>query len=53
MTTCCPLFDALLPGTERVLLKMLNDRYLPLEVNLELLERDCHGAIGHQHSVRC
>jgi len=36
------IFDARLPGSERVrvLLRMLNDRYVPLEVDAALLERD-------------
>lgn len=47
------LFDARLPGTERarVLLKMLNDRYVPLEVGMELIEKDRQGAISLQPSV--
>ena len=47
------LFDARLPGTERVrvLLKMLNDRYVPLEVGMELIERDVQRALGHQSSA--
>jgi transcriptional antiterminator RfaH len=44
------MFDARLPGTERVrvLLKMLNDRYVPMEVDLELLEMDGQRAISIQ-----
>jgi transcriptional antiterminator RfaH len=36
------IFDARLPGTERarVLLKMLNDRFVPLEIDAALLECD-------------
>lgn len=36
------LFDLRLPGTERVrvLLKMLNDRYVPVEVDAGLLEKE-------------
>jgi len=48
------LFDARLPGTERVrvLLKMLNDRYVPLEVGLELIEKEKHLAVSVQLSAR-
>ena len=48
------LFDARLPGTERVrvLLKMLNDRYVPVEIDLELLERDGEKALSVQRSAR-
>ena len=47
------LVDARLPGTERVrvLLKMLNDRYVPLEVDLELLERDGGKVLSFQRSA--
>ena len=47
------LFDARLPGTERVriLLKMLNDRYVPLEVSMELIERDGGKALSSQRSA--
>ena len=47
------LFDARLPGTERVrvLLKMLNDRYVPVEIDLELLERDGGNALSVQRSA--
>ena len=47
------IFDARLPGTERVrvLLKMLNDRYVPLEVDLELLERDGGKVLSFQRSA--
>ena len=46
------LFDARLPGTERVriLLKMLNDRYVPVEIDLGSLEKDKQGAISRQRS---
>ena len=46
------LYDARLPGTERVrvLLKMLNDRYVPLEMSMELIEKDKQGAISYQRS---
>jgi transcriptional antiterminator RfaH len=49
------LFDVRLPGTERVrvLLKMLNDRYVPMEIGLELLERDGQGAVRYQQLARC
>ena len=47
------LFDARLPGTERVrvLLKMLNDRYVPLEVSMELIEKDGGKALSCQRSA--
>jgi len=47
------LFDARLPGTERVrvLLKMLNDRYVPLEVSMELIEKDGGKALSYQPSI--
>lgn len=47
------LFDARLPGTERVrvLLKMLNDRYVPLEVGMELVEKDGGKALSCQRSA--
>jgi len=49
------LFDARLPGTERVrvLLRMLSDRYVPVEVGLELLERDGAKALSYQRSAIC
>lgn len=36
------LFDVRLPGTEqvRVLLRMVNDRFVPLETDVGLLEKD-------------
>jgi len=47
------LFDARLPGTERVrvLLKMLNDRYVPLEMSMELIEKDGGKALSYQPSI--
>ena len=47
------LYDARLPGTERVrvLLKMLNDRYVPLEVSMELIEKDGERALSNQRSA--
>jgi hypothetical protein len=43
------IFDARLPGSERVrvLLRMLNDRYLPLELGLEFIEKEKQGALSH------
>ena len=49
------IFDARLAGSERVrvLLRMLNDRYLPLELGLEFIEKEKHSAVSHQRSARC
>ena len=44
--------DPLRPdGIGVVLLKMLNDRYVPVEVGMELIDKDREGAISNQLSA--
>ena len=49
------IFDARLPGRARVrvLLRMLNDRYVPVEIDVGLIEKNKPSADSHQPSVNC